>query len=272
MSEENQLGEIQLGDIQLGEKQLEEVNITDTIMVGLVSIVFFVVFSGKIYDFLFSYDDLGDDDPLPSSTKIEVKYEDKYRDQLLHMDTPTNPDTKSLDNSFICEYTPIGNVIMKYNNARELFEYYSDISIPYRYLETVCRKYVITFKCPHLYIDMESAIKDSEQKHNERIISEKESQKVSEKRVEHKKNVFAKFKSYNKDAGSGKINTGAPPKNSIPNNKSNDHKENVAIKEMANRYLYQGKICNFSVIKKVVRNDKRQKMTFADFKRLSLMK
>lgn len=246
------------------------VDITYTIMVGIVTIAFFFTYYEKIYDFLFGFKleicDDEEDESLKIVAKVEVKYEDKYLDQLLRLD---KSNTKSLDNSFICEYTPIGNVIMKYNNDRELFEYYSDVNIPYRYLETVCRKYVVTFKCPQLYIDMESAIKESEQKQKERMIAEKESKKALE--PEPKKNVFAKFKSYNKDAGSGKINTGAPPKNSIPNTKI-DRNENVVVKEMANRYLYQGKIGNFSILKKVVRTDKKHKMTFADFKRLSLMK
>ena len=249
------------------------INIPDVIINCLVTTFFFVIFSGKIYAYVFGLELEYDDEPRLKKVivpKIQVKYEDKYRDQLLRFD---KSDTKSLDNSFICEYTPIGNVIMKYNNDRELFEYYSDVNIPYRYLETVCRKYVVTFKCPHLYIDMESAIKESEQKQKERAIAEKESRKAlePEKRAEPKKNVFAKFKSYNKDACSGKINTGAPPKNSIPNTKI-DRKESVVVKEMANRYLYQGKIGNFSILKKVVRTDKKHKMTFADFKRLSLMK
>ena len=253
----------------------DEIDLTDIIMVGLVTIAFFFTYYEKIYDLIFSCKleicDDEEDESLKIVAKVEVKYEDKYRDRLLCMNAPTDPDTKSLDNSFVCEYTPIGNVIMKYNNDRCLFEYYSDVNIPYRYLETVCRKYVLTFKCPQLYIDMESAIKESEQKQQERIIAEKESRKVLENHVEPKKNVFAKFKSYNKDAGSGKINTGAPPKNSIPNTKV-DRKENVPVKEMANRYLYQGKLGNFSILKKVVRTDKKHKMTFADFKRLSLMK
>jgi hypothetical protein len=90
--------------------------------------------------------------------------------------------------------------------------------------------------------------------------------------VEPKKNVFAKFKSYNKEAGTGHVNVAAPPKNSIPNNKvtESSSNENVLLKENANRYSYEGKIANFNFLKKVDRKvvDKKYAMTFADFKRL----
>ena len=59
-----------------------------------------------------------------------------------------------LKNSFIMEKTPLGNVLMLYNNKRGSFEYYSDNTIPYRYLEPVSRKYVKMFGCRPIYFDM----------------------------------------------------------------------------------------------------------------------
>ena len=65
---------------------------------------------------------------------------------------------------------------------------------------------------------------------------------------------------------------GAPPKNSIPNNKVTDNNSNekILLKENANRYSYEGKISNFNFLKKIDRKvvDKKYAMTFADFKRL----
>ena len=49
------------------------------------------------------------------------------------------------------EKTPLGNVIMYWNNSRGSFEFYSDNTIPYRYLETVGRKYVKTFNCRSIF-------------------------------------------------------------------------------------------------------------------------
>ena len=194
-----------------------------------------------------------------------------------------------LKNSFIMEKTPLGNVLMLYNNKRGSFEFYSDNTIPYRYLETVSRKYVKTFGCRPIYCDMEEELKNYEKKLEEKEKEEKEREQLEkrileEKRIldeknmtvsvvaEPKKNVFAKFKSYNKEAGTGHVNIAAPPKNSIPNNKVTETSsdEKVLLKENANRYSYEGKLSNFNFLKKVDRKivDKKYAMTFADFKRL----
>ena len=191
-----------------------------------------------------------------------------------------------LKNSFIMEKTPLGNVLMLYNNKRGSFEFYSDNTIPYRYLETVSRKYVKTFGCRPIYCDMEEELKNYEKKLEEKEREKEELDKriLEEKRVldeknmsvsvvaEPKKNVFAKFKSYNKEAGTGHVNIAAPPKNSIPNNKVTETSsdEKVLLKENANRYSYEGKLSNFNFLKKVDRKvvDKKYAMTFADFKRL----
>jgi hypothetical protein len=83
--------------------------------------------------------------------------------------------------------------------------------------------------------------------------------------------VFAKFKSYNKEAGTGHVNMAAPPKNSIPNNKVVDtNNKKVLLKENANRYSYEGKLSNFNFLKKVDRKvvDKKYAMSFANFKKM----
>ena len=188
---------------------------------------------------------------------------------------------EKLKNCYVMEYTPLGNVLMFYDKERETFKFYSDSTIPYRYLEVVGRKYAKQFGCKQIFVDMEEEIKAAEEKwEKERLekedrtekerIKKEEAIKNNQKPVETKKNVFAKFKSYNKEAGTGHVNTAAPPKNSIPN-KLTEKQENekVLLKEKANRYTYEGKMANFSFIKKVDRKvvDKKYAMTFADFKK-----
>jgi len=51
---------------------------------------------------------------------------------------------KYIDN-YVLECTPLGNIYMRYNNDKKSFEYFSNNSIPYRYLEPVGRKYVTTY-------------------------------------------------------------------------------------------------------------------------------
>ena len=189
-----------------------------------------------------------------------------------------------LKNNFVMEKTPLGNVLMLYNNKRGSFEFYSDNTIPYRYLEPVSRKYVKMFDCRPIYCDMEEELKISEKKLEEKDKEEKEKEEkkkqddIENKKnnvavVDTKKNVFAKFKSYNKESGTGHVNIAAPPKNSIPNNKvtATNSNEKVLLKENANRYSYEGKLSNFNFLKKTDRKvvDKKYGMTFADFKRLS---
>ena len=193
-----------------------------------------------------------------------------------------------LKNNFIMEKTPLGNVIMYWNNSRESFEFYSDNTIPYRYLETVGRKYVKTFNCRQIYVDMEFELSEFERKQKEKqeeemklkILEDKKKMELeqntsfnSSSNLE-KKDVFAKFKNYNKESGTGKVNRGAaPPKNSIPNNNNmKKADEKVVLKENANRYTCEGRLANFSFLKKPDRKviDKKYAMSFADFKKLNL--
>ena len=189
-----------------------------------------------------------------------------------------------MKHNFIMEKTPLGNVIMIYNNVRGTFDYYSDSNIPYRFLETVGRKYVLTFNCRPIFIDMEEELKLYELKLKEKEEKEKEKEKeCKENEVKEdvkndtKKNVFAKFKSYNREAGSGKVNTAAPPKNSIPNTKITDDakkNEKMILKENANRYTCEGRFSNFNILQKVDRKkvDKKYSTTFADFKKMQMEK
>jgi DNA repair exonuclease SbcCD ATPase subunit len=61
---------------------------------------------------------------------------------------------EKIRNCYIMEYTPLGNVLMIYDTSRSTFKYFSDNSIPYRYLETVARKYVKCYNCRPIFVDM----------------------------------------------------------------------------------------------------------------------
>lgn len=190
-----------------------------------------------------------------------------------------------LKNCHVMEHTPAGNVLMIYDKERETFKYYSDNTIPYRYLDVVARKYVKFFDCRPIFVNTQEEIQLAEKK-NEQAKKEREEKEALDKKrreeaianhkpVEEKKRVFAKFKSYNKEAGTGHVSTGAPPKNSGPSRQPAEKSDNDAVlKERANRYTYEGKMANFSFIKKIDRKvvDKKLAMTFADFKKMGLLK
>jgi len=188
---------------------------------------------------------------------------------------------KKYKTRFIIELTPLGNVLMFYNHDKLAFDYYSDSAIPYRFLETVARKYVIIYKYRPLYIDMEEELKDYEKKLNDAANANAnaiKSENIADGKQDVKKNIFAKFKSYNKEAGTGKVNTAPPPKNSIPQNRMmvsssssvNSNSDKILLKEKSNRYSYQGKFANFNILQKIDKKiiNKRYGMTFADFKKI----
>ena len=182
-----------------------------------------------------------------------------------------NARLNTLINNVIMENTPLGNVIMMYDNNRETFNFYSDNMIPYRFLETVARKYVITYNCRPLYIDMEEELKIYETKMLDHEETEKQTNLAPQS--ESKKNVFAKFKSYNTEGKSGHVGKVPGPQNSVQNKDTGDKHKNrkIILKDNANRYSCQGKIQNFSIIKRPEKKllSKKLAMSFATFKQKS---
>jgi hypothetical protein len=190
---------------------------------------------------------------------------------------------KFIDN-YILECTPLGNIYMRYNNSKKSFEYFSNSTMPYRYLEPVGRKYVMTYWCKPIFIDIEEELKKSEQKFEE----EKKKKEEDDKRMEEDlksgqgpKNMIAKLKSYNKDTKNqatmkpqmknrGGSNFALPPqiKANLPN--VNQQNEKQLLKENANRYTCEGRLTGFSPLKKIDKkvSDKKLAMSYADFKRM----
>jgi len=135
----------------------------------------------------------------------EELYEDKYP-IIKDKNTNKEPNTKLLS---ILEYTPQGNVFMKYDPENESFDYWADYKeIPFKYLETVARKYVNTFCCVDLYIKEESDEEYSDDFETEEENSSSDGEETSEgeeetseEEKEQKKEdsddegVFAKLKS-----------------------------------------------------------------------------
>jgi hypothetical protein len=135
----------------------------------------------------------------------------------------------SLSLKTVTDTTPRGDVLMYYSSKLSSFVYHSRTKeIPYKYLETVARKYVIEYKCTSLYIDIRKEYEKGLNKYKE--IKEKEekaaSGDVEVKEKSKKKQVFANLKTYNRK---GEVH--------------NKQKDKIYIlKEQANRYSYRGKI------------------------------
>ena len=184
---------------------------------------------------------------------------------------------------YVFEKTPLGNVAMCYNSKKDSFEYYSDNTMPYRFLEPVGRKYVLTFKCKNIFVDMDEELKEAETRANKKAEEEKLKKEEEEKSDKNKKNVFAKLKEYNSSTSSGakgasvgaKSNNIKMPAQIQANFKQlNTEPEKLLLKERSNHYTCQGKFANMKVLQSVNRKlvDKKYAMTFADFKKANLQK
>jgi hypothetical protein len=176
---------------------------------------------------------------------------------------------KFIDN-YILEYTPLGNIYMRYNNDKKSFEYFSNNSIPYRYLEPVGRKYVMTYWCKPIFVNIEEELKKAEDIYDKK---KEEQLKKSEENLKKftPKNVLVKLKEYNKDT---KENSILPPQinNNLPD--INKKSEKIFLKEKANRYTWEGRLTNFCPLKKVNKKvtNKNLNMTYTEFKKLNYNK
>jgi hypothetical protein len=170
---------------------------------------------------------------------IVVRYEDKYLTKFNALTkrattVSVEPTTTSVDKRFVMDMTPVGNVIMQYNADKESFVYYSDNIIPFRYLETVSRKYVCMFDCKELFVER------SEQKiqHINHAVSIKTKDLMNQKR------------------------------NPLP------VKEKAQFEVKMNRYSNAGRLSNFNMLQPVAKHitDKKRLMRFSEFKNTLLKK
>jgi len=187
----------------------------------------------------------------PSRTLIP--YEDKYKESFdkLELRELTQEELKMFASNRVMEYTPVGNVIMTYNVEKGSFEYYSDSIVPYRYLNVVGRKYVCIFNCVAL---MRQPVKE--------LCQPISLAPVSRPVEEPKKNVYAKFKTYN----NGSATTTTHSSTEQPSKRSRIEPSKVVD---TTRYTSCGKIANMQMLQKVDRKqiDKTYAMSFAEYKK-----
>lgn len=205
------------------------------------------------------------EDQIIHGSVLDTEFQEKALEFILN---------KKLDgfiNNYILEFTPLGNVYMRYNQFKKSFEYFSNNTIPYRYLETIGRKYVMTFRCKQLFIDLEDELKKASE-----IALEKE--KIALEKEKITSNPVQKFKSYNKDTKMDNLYAkGRPGQHILPPqiranlpNVNTTNGEKQVLKENANRYTWEGRLSSMQLLKKVNRKiiDKNYAMTFSDFKQI----
>jgi len=228
-------------------------------------------------------DEDDDEDEDDDTIKYEYKYVDEFETMIENMnkrlENQTNTDMDIVDdvvddgenketkmneiiqpdnhvenkinllNLIIMETTPNGNVVMSYEYDKDVperskFIYYAnDKSIPYKYLDTVARKYVYVYKCPEIYV----YIKDELIKEQKKIEDEKKQEEDMKKLNQEKKNsVFASFKKY---------------KNPL----TEKRKRNILVTK--NKYKYLGTIDDYNktLLPKEDQKEIKQ-ISFSDFK------
>ena len=200
------------------------------------------------------------EEEIPYEMKWFVEFDDKDDESV--EEELTEEFVNDLCLNTVTETTPRGDVLMYYSSNLGSFVYHSRTKeIPYKYLETVARKYVIEYNCKKLYVDIRKEYEKGLNKYNE--TKEKEEQaardakdgKVDDTKENKKKQVFANFKTYNRK---GEVH--------------NKQKDKIYIlKEQANRYSYRGKIEEYSEAKVESCLDKNGKdIDFASFKKMNM--
>ena len=197
----------------------------------------------------------------------EIPFEDKYFNEYdewsakqERAQTPTAEDN-SLEQLFYITIRETindfyGDVIMCYDHATFSFAYYGrTANIPYKYLETISRKYMIETNAPReIHVD----IRDEYKKAKERTIPAPANTNTNTNTNDPTTddgNVFVKLKSYNTVSNlnihtttndtNEKTHKFVTPSGTATEAKASTSSSTKIIREKANRYSYRGKIHDF---------------------------
>ena len=200
-----------------------------------------------VYDPLYNYE-------YKYVNDFEMMQEDITREILI-------PQSRSyLKDKIIIETTPNGDVVMGYTYDEKdetlfSFNYYcDDKNIPFKYLDTVARKYTILHKCPQIFICLKQELKKMREKKNtkETLHNDKNDNLIIQKTNinTNEASVFAVFKNYKKPKKN--INNLIIPFNILSKN----------------RYTRMGCIDDYNktLIKPII-NTNIKNISFSDFKK-----
>lgn len=185
----------------------------------------------------------------------DVSYENKYYDKFQDMESEDldEEDVRSLKKNILYEMTPKGRIILYYDFEKESFIYHCDTKdVPYLYLETVARKYALTFHCKKIVIDIK---KELEVAREASVTNENKSKMLVGIKTD---SLFASFKSYNRKGSGG----------------SKTINKKFILRQNANRYSYGGKVSEFPFLKinEYKLEKPMEKMDYETFKKLMAKK
>lgn len=179
------------------------------------------------------------------NTNIEADFynKDKYKKMITN---PSNTLETNWKKRILFESTPRGNIIMYYDAYKQGFAYYSDsYNLPYGLLNAVAMKYVMTYYCRDFFMDDGITPNDNESPLIKIHIDEPEKQN-SVKKNNMKKTL-------------NKINTLSNnfSKQKHHNNLNKKKEESITETRITNtnRFIYLGKIINFSFLQSVSKHN-----------------
>lgn len=197
----------------------------------------------------------------------EILFEDKYfkeYDEWVEAQKNENANKKEcLENMY---YTTVrdtinefyGDVIMCYDHATYSFAYYArTANIPYKYLETISRKYMIETNAPReIHVDIREEYKKSKDKTNVPRNTATSSSSAAttddpSQGGDCGDSPFVKLKSYNTASNLNLHTTTNETKERTHKFASADNKiekqetSSLIIRENANRYSYRGKLSDY---------------------------
>lgn len=185
------------------------------------------------------------DKTMNFNTNIEADFynKDEYKKMITN---PSNTLETNWKKRILFESTPRGNIIMYYDAYKQGFAYYSDsYNLPYRLLNAVAMKYVMTYYCLDFFMDDGITPNDKESPLIKIHIDEPEKQN-SVKKNNMKKTL-------------NKINTLSNNFSKQKHHNNINKKKEESITETritnTNRFIYLGKIINFSFLQSVSKNN-----------------
>jgi hypothetical protein len=173
-------------------------------------------------EFLNSFQDSGKDKNYSENIDTVFYNREEYNKIIAEADNILEPKWKS---RILYEFTPRGNIIMFYDAYKEGFAYYSDTQMTYDILNMAAIKYSILFRCRDFFID--------EQQYPNGFISPL----IKLKEDQDKKPASKKVVLEGPFIKSKKV-------------ASNLSVEPVTKIYSKNKFVYLGKTCNFSFLKK----------------------
>jgi hypothetical protein len=204
--------------------------------------IYYLIFMNPFIDL--DYDENDEKKKVEVEVKkiiYDVKYDVKY--DSLEAIQLSDEELEMLPSKFVMESTPVGNVIMYFDYDKRAFQYYSDFSVPYKYLECVSKKYCIVNK-NKIYRDIKMEVD----------VNEFSIVRNSSASLQNKSKSFAKLKGYNNSN---------PSNPSIKGGRSTKQSDLKIIQKDIVRYTHLGKICNFSFVKNTV--PKFKPVSYKDF-------